>query len=101
MGQEDLWNRFPAARGRLSHRQIDNEKVVLDLDRGTFFTLTEVAAFVWDRIDGRRTAEQLLNEVIEQYDVAELVARADLQELIEDLVREGLIELRDAPPATA
>ncbi|MCG3181521.1 MAG: hypothetical protein BIFFINMI_03917 [Phycisphaerae bacterium] len=96
MAQDDaaFWGSRPTILGRVSARQVEQERVVLNLVSGDFFSLNEVGTFVWDRIDGRRPVSDLLAAILAEYDVDEATASADLRELIDQLVAEGAIELR-------
>ena len=53
------------------------------------FRLNEVAGFVWDRVDGSRTPEDLAREIAEVYAVDEATARRDVETLLAKLSRMG------------
>lgn len=53
------------------------------------FTLNEVAAFIWDRVDGKHTIDDLLRDVLEEFEVDEQTARRDVETLIAKLVKMG------------
>ncbi len=55
------------------------------------FTMNEVAAFVWERLDGRHTLEDLVHEVVEEFDVAADTARRDIETLLAKLFKIGSI----------
>jgi hypothetical protein len=101
MDPEAFFQQFPAAKGRLSTREMDGEMVILDLASGHYFNLNEVGAFLWERIDGRHRIEQLVQAVLEDYRVDEATARKDVRNLLQELVREGLIELHREPAEQA
>lgn len=58
-------------------------KTVYD-SNGLFF-LTEVGAFIWDRLPQAETEEDILCAVLEEYDVEEAVARKDVAGFMEKL----------------
>ncbi len=97
--QGDWWRLYPAVRQQVTARQVGPDKVVLNLSSGTFVTLNEVGAFLWDRIDGRRDLQAILDELLAEYEVDEPTARADVGRIVEELRKEGLVELRDRPSA--
>lgn len=55
------------------------------------FTMNEVAAFVWDRLDGRNTLEDLARDVAAEFDVDARTARRDIETLLAKLVKIGSI----------
>lgn len=71
--------------------------VLLHLDRGTYYTLNETGAFLWERLDGARTLDEISNELIERFEIDPATARSDLTELVDELVAEGLAEPATPP----
>jgi hypothetical protein len=57
------------------------------------FVLNDTAAWIWDRIDGRRGIEQLTDELAATFEVERPVARADVERLLSDLREAGLVHL--------
>ena len=99
--EKQFWQQYPAVCEQVTARQIDAEKVILNLDSGHFFTLNEVGAFLWNSIDGHRNLEAIFEGMVGEYDVAEMTAREDLGQIVAELVKEKLIELRSQPSAEA
>jgi hypothetical protein len=54
-----------------------------DLD--SIFNLNRVAAFVWENLDGKRTAADLVEAVVQRFEVDRERAEADTLELLETL----------------
>ena len=54
--------------------------------------LSDVAAFIWEKLQNPVSREDLLTAVREEYDVEEAVAAKDLDKLLEKLRGFGLIE---------
>jgi coenzyme PQQ synthesis protein D (PqqD) len=61
---------------------------VADLD--SVYTLNEVGSFVWDLIDGRRSAQAIAEAVSAEYDVDLERAATDVDELLTALEAKGL-----------
>ena len=61
---------------------------VADLD--AVYTLNEVGAFVWDLIDGRRSAQAIAEAVTAEYDVVLEQAVRDVDELLTTLEAKGM-----------
>jgi hypothetical protein len=82
----ERWARSP----RMVSRTIGGQCVLVPLaergaDLDSIFNLNRVAAFVWERLDGKRTAGELVDAVVERFDVDRERAEADTLELLETL----------------
>ena len=82
-------------------RTIGGECVLVPLaergaDLDSIFNLNRVAAFVWEKLDGRRTGSELVDAVIERFEVDRERAEADTLELLE-----ALQQIRAIVPAPA
>jgi len=71
---------------------LDGDTVLLDAEAGTYYTLNEVAASVWDKIDGKRAIGEILDLMLEEYDVDRATLEKDLDGLVADLLDKGLIQ---------
>jgi hypothetical protein len=56
------------------------------------YTLNEVAAHIWERIDGKRSLKALRDSLLEGFDVGEPQAQEDLITLIDQLKEVGAIQ---------
>ncbi|MEM8676158.1 MAG: PqqD family protein [Cyanobacteria bacterium P01_G01_bin.67] len=74
------------------YSEINSEAVLLDTESGTYFGLNDVSNQIWQWLQTPSNEQRLLELLLEEYDVAESEARADLQSLLEDLAHNGLIE---------
>jgi hypothetical protein len=54
-----------------------------DLDN--IYTLNDVAADIWQRVNGKNTLEDIKNQIAEEYEVAEEQAEKDIIELCTQL----------------
>ncbi len=54
-------------------------------DANGLFALNELAAFLWGKLPDAETEEDLLAAVLEEYEVGEAEARADIAEFLEKL----------------
>jgi hypothetical protein len=60
-------------------------------DMESIFTLTRVAEYIWDRLDGQKSLDDIRNDIAARFDVDMEQADADLQEFIAELLAAGLI----------
>ena len=80
----------------LIERQVADETFLLPV-RGALantvemFALSEVGQFIWSRADGTRNLEDLVDCVLQEFDVAEGQARAEVTEFVEKLQAYGLM----------
>ena len=54
-------------------------------DYNGMFIMTELAAFIWDRLPQAQDEEEILQAILEEYEVEEAVARADLKAFLDKL----------------
>jgi hypothetical protein len=74
----------------LSHKG-DEELVLLDPEDGSYYTLDEVGARIWELADGTRTAAQIAAALDEEFDAPLEEIQADLLELLAELAASGLV----------
>lgn len=95
-------SQLPAAGGRFRpspnvvFRRVGDEAVLVPLTQNVgnldwVYTLSPVAARVWQLLDEARPVEDLVAAVCEEYDVEPDVATADVTELLSSLSEAGLI----------
>ena len=80
-------------------RTVCGEKVVIGegistVNIGKFFSLNETAAWLWEKAAelGDFTAEQLADALCEEYEVEHYQALADVQLMLEQWQKDGIIE---------
>jgi len=74
-------------------QELDGETVLLDLASESFFGLDEVSTRVWQLLrDGAGRAE-IIDRLLEEYEVDREVLERDIEDLLERLAEAGLIEL--------
>lgn len=76
-------------------RQVEEESVLLHLDRETYYGLDGVGTRMYVALASADTIEQAYAELLEEYDVEPETLRADLARLVEDLLVQGLVKLSD------
>ena len=74
-------------------QELDGETVLLDLASESFFGLDQVSTRVWQLLrDGAGRAE-IIDRLLEEYEVDRDVLERDIEDLLERLAEAGLIEL--------
>jgi hypothetical protein len=54
-------------------------------DMNSVYTLNETGAFIWDLIDGKRSVDELINCLTEEYEIDKASATNDVFEFINNL----------------
>jgi hypothetical protein len=82
----------PIRAKEVSYRDVGGETVLLNLSTGVYYGLNEVGAFIWQRLDGKHTLDDLVRSVCSAYAVDRERALADVRRLVEELLNAGLID---------
>ena len=69
--------------------EFDDWAVLFDPDTGDAFGLNPVSVFVWKRLDGKHTTQDILKELREESDDVPETAGQDIEDFIEELVEKG------------
>ena len=75
-------------------RQVGDETVLLDLNRGTYFGLDPVGARIWELICQDRTLAAISEVIVEEYDTTREIIETDLLQLVADLAAQRLVKVR-------
>lgn len=54
-------------------------------------SLEDIGAFIWHRIDGQNCLDDILGELLREYEVAAAIAAEDLKTFISQLMDAGLV----------
>jgi methyltransferase-like protein len=84
---------MPDLKSILSHspsvvtRKTGNEYVLVPVtdniaDMDSVYTLNETGAFIWEQIDGKKSAEEIISSMTEEYDIDNNTATEDVLQFI-------------------
>lgn len=62
------------------------------LEFNGMITVNEVGVSIWNMLQEEVTFEQILQGIMEEYDVEESAAREDVREFLDKLVKSGIME---------
>ena len=82
-----------AGAGQVSS-EIGGDVAILDLKAGTYYGLDSVGARIWQLVQEPAQVEMIRDTLVEEYDVGPDRCEQDLLALLQDLVDEGLLEVR-------
>ncbi len=68
---------------------IPTGKAVLEFNG--LITVNEVGVSIWKMLQEETTFEELVSGILDEYDVDENVAREDIQEFLDKLVKAGIL----------
>ncbi|MFZ2631258.1 MAG: PqqD family protein [Desulfosalsimonadaceae bacterium] len=82
--------------GQVVTRNIADETILVPISGNLanmerIFTLNEAGAFIWRLMDGKRSVQEILGELMQEFDVAEDQLAGDMAEFIEHLKVSNLI----------
>ncbi|MFC1597527.1 PqqD family protein [Planctomycetota bacterium] len=78
-------------------REIEGELIIVPVIAGIgdeddeLYTLNETGKDVWTRLDGRNSLNDVILELVAEYDVDEGVIRRDVVGLVEELVKREIV----------
>ena len=75
---------------------LDGDTVILHLGSGTYYGLNAVGSTLWSLIQEPRTIAEIHERLLQQYDADAAECERDLLNLLDDLSKAGLVEIRDA-----
>ena len=81
----------------LLEAEVGDDLLGLDVEGGSCFGFNSVAASVWRLLDTPRSFDELQTALMDEYEVEGDQCAAELRELIDRMVKQGLV--REAPPA--
>ena len=74
-------------------QEVDGEMVLLDMESENYFGLDEVGTAIWQAMQEYGTLQEVLNALLEQYEVEPEVLENDLEDFVGKLVESGLVEV--------
>jgi len=74
-------------------RDLEGEIVLLNLETGIYFGLNPLGTRIWHLIRAHRSLQQVLDSVVEEYEVTTAQCEDDLLRFVALLREKGLIEL--------
>ncbi len=80
-----------APTSQVLSRVLTGEAVLLDLGEGQYYGLDEIGTVIWVALEAGATVGELVRHVVDNYEVAEETARADVDALLTHLLERKLI----------
>ena len=93
---KDVKNKTVAAVKDQVSCVLDGETAILHLGSGTYYGLNLVGSTIWNLIQEPRTIAEIHDRLLQQYEADAGECERDLLNLLDDLTKAGLVEIRDA-----
>ena len=77
--------------------KVGDELVMMSAEQGHYIGLSEVGARIWELLDTPRDVDAVCAQLLEEYDVAAEICRAEVESFLNELVKHGAIALDPAP----
>ena len=76
---------------KIPHRIIEDELIIVDINKETVIQINETGKTIWELIDGSNTITKIIKELLNNYDVSEKKATADVFEFANKLSNKELV----------
>ncbi|MGA7875422.1 MAG: PqqD family protein [Desulfoferrobacter sp.] len=95
----DDWKVCFKRGSKVTWRIFENECILLNLDTGFYYTLSDVGRFIWESLEGLKQLSEICEAITAKYNVDPETAKNDLLEIMQDLKKEHLVEYETLPRA--
>lgn len=72
---------------------IDDEKVMMSIEKGYYYGLDSVGSRVWDLIDKSMKVSDLVDELMMKYDVERETCEEDVMAFLGELLEAGIVRV--------
>jgi Coenzyme PQQ synthesis protein D (PqqD) len=79
--------------GEVAAKVIDGEAIIMNLSTGMYYSMERQSAVVWEWLERGHTVAEAAEALAARYDVTPEQARADVEQLVQQVLQEGLVQL--------
>ncbi len=94
-----IWSQKIELSDDVLHQELSGETVLLNLKTEHYFGLDPVGTRIWQVLGETASAEKVVSRLLEEYEVDESTLRADVERLIAELAKAGLLRFAQAETA--
>ena len=76
-------------------QEVDGEMVLLDMNSENYFGLDAVGTVIWQAMQEHKKLGDVLNFLIEYYEIDEEILKNDLLQFVENLEKSALVTVTD------
>jgi len=92
---KDLHQRLRSRGEEVAAKVIDGEAIIINLANGIYYSLDKVGGLIWDMVQSEHSLEEMIMAVTDRYEVSREQVDADVQALVEELLRENLVAVSE------
>jgi len=90
--------RYVSRSPKVAARMVGDEMMVMSGKDSTLFALNGTAAVIWESADGVTPLSDIVEQrICAEFEVEPGVALRDAEELVEELAKDGILLVSDAP----
>ena len=94
MTSNDEWlQKVPIQNDDMAWRVVDDECIIVDPQGSTATVLNAVGARIWELCDGKRTVDDIITQLIDEFSVERDQAVADVTSFVDDLTKRDLLTI--------
>ncbi|MBN2682314.1 MAG: lasso peptide biosynthesis PqqD family chaperone [Bacteroidales bacterium] len=87
IGLNNLVKRTP----EMVYSKLDGEVVMMSVENGEYYGLNEIASAIWERISEEIKVDDLIIQLMEEYDVERDECETDTLDFLEEMVEKKLV----------
>ena len=72
---------------------LGGETAMLEMKEGVYYGLNEMGTIIWELIQKPVTVQEIIDHILEEYDVDEETCFQDLVELVQEMIKNNLVEI--------
>ena len=93
--------KYIARSTQVASRKLGDEMVIMSALDSTLFSLSDVAAVIWEAADGSTPLSEIARRVSAEFEVAPDAAYRDAETFVDELATHGIVRIseRPIPPA--
>ena len=88
----EFWEVYFKRNKDVVWRTLGDDCILLHLESGIYYTLNEEGRMLWEALDGENKLAEIRAKIMEHYEVDAGTIQKDLIEIMEDLIKENLVE---------
>jgi len=89
----DLTQQYNIDKDKITHRVVDSEVVILNLESGNYYTINETGAIIWKALDDKKCLSEILDLLKNEYQYsADRSFEKDAEDFIKFLEKENIIK---------
>jgi hypothetical protein len=71
--------------------KLQEEQVILDIEKGKYFSLNPVATLIWEILEQELSIESICEKLLDEYDVEPERCKQETNAYIQEMMKLGLI----------